>query len=409
MRTGRVVVYCLIAATFGIATGAWFLQRGIMQRHKRKEAPAQPAVPSATADYERRAAPGGIPAVDEQKLPEIAAAPGGVPVEWADKNLAAITALDAGQFDEAIALFEACHEQFADMSVFARNLAEALARAALAEHERNARCTLCLVRLSRAIELAPEREDLARLLARWKSEAQVEQNFWRESSLHFELSYDGERSDLLWGSTRLLDALERAYTDLGELFAFYPVESGRAKFRVVLYERAGFSLLTGLGDWAGGAFDGSAIRIPIGDLAAEEARLERVFRHELCHAFVRELGGDSVPGWLNEGLAQWLEHQSDSQRAAAADAASAALAGTLPLPLSDLSGSLAGWKDEAVITRAYRQSLGLTGYLWRQHGQRAVLAMLLGCKQGQAPAASFEQEARLSLDDALAAWSQARK
>lgn len=409
MRTGKVVVYCLIAATLGSASGAWLVQRKILERHQPKPAAPASAPIAQEPSFERRAAPGGIPAVVELAPPQIAAAPGGVPQEWAEKNREAIAALEAGEHERAIALFEECHAQFSDMQVFARNLAEALARAAVAEHARDPRCTLCLVRLTRAVELAPEREDLARLLERWKREREVEQDFWQESSLHFELSYDGERRDLLWGSTRLLDELERAYTDLGELFAHYPVESGRAKFRVVLYERAGFSLLTGLGDWAGGAFDGSAIRIPIGDLSAEESRLQRVFRHELCHAFIREVGGDSVPGWLNEGLAQWLEFSVESQRNTAADNATRELVDEEPIPLETLGGSLASWKDEAAIARAYRQSLALTGYLWRQHGQRSVLSMIEGCKKGRLPAQSFEAEVRLPLADAFEAWTRTRR
>lgn len=409
MRTGRAVVYCLIAATLGTATGAWIVQRKVLQRHARTPVAETSAQIVKESSFERRAAPGGIPALAEIAPPEIAAAPRGIPQVWAEKNREAIAALDAGEHDRAIALFDECRAQFADMDVFARNLAEALARAAVAEHARDPRCTLCLERLTRAVELAPERADLARLLERWKREREVEADFWQESSLHFDLSYDGERRDLLWGSTRLLDELERAYTDLGELFAHYPVESGRAKFRVVLYERAGFSLLTGLGDWAGGAFDGNAIRIPIGDLSAEESRLQRVFRHELCHAFIREVGGDSVPGWLNEGLAQWLEYPVESQRNAAADGATRELAKEEPIPLETLGGSLASWKDEAAIARAYRQSLALTGYLWRQHGQRSVLAMIEGCKQGRTPSLSFEAEVRLPLADAFDAWARTRQ
>ena len=118
--------------------------------------------------------------------------------------------------------------------MFSTNLAEALARAAVREHATNPRCTLCIERLGRAVVLAPMRSDLLALLERWKRERAVEGEFWNESSQHFALSYDGQRRDLLWGSTRLLDELEKAYADLGDLFGFFPVESGHAKFRVAL-------------------------------------------------------------------------------------------------------------------------------------------------------------------------------
>ena len=49
--------------------------------------------------------------------------------------------------------------------------------------------------------------------------------------------------------------------------------------------REEFSKLTGLGHWAGGAYDGR-IRVPVTDLAKEERPLVRVLRHELVHAVV---------------------------------------------------------------------------------------------------------------------------
>jgi hypothetical protein len=409
MRTGQVVVFGLLATTLVIASGAWLYQRHLMQGHKRTPSPAPAPSPRVEEHFDRQPVPGGVPAVPAQPAPVIAAAPGGVPSAWAEKNKQAIEALERGEHAAAIALFEECYAAYPDLPAFAGNLAEALARAAVAEHSINPQCTLCVERLTRAVSLARDRSDLAKLLERWLRERAVEQDFWKDSSLHFEISYDGQRNDLLWGSTRLLNELEKAYADLGDLFGYFPVERGRAKFRVVLYERKGFSLLTGLGDWAGGAFDGTAIRIPIGDLSAEEARLKRIFRHELCHAFIRELGGDGVPGWLNEGLAQWLEHENDSRRSEEARSATKLLGAGDPIPLESLKGSLASWKDEEAITRAYRESLAFVGYLWRQHGQRAVLAMVAGCKESRTPADSFEKEVRLPLADAFDAWSRARQ
>ncbi|HTF87850.1 MAG TPA: hypothetical protein VK843_05530 [Planctomycetota bacterium] len=404
MRTGQVVVWSLLATSLTVGSGAWLYQRSLMRRQPHAALPAPPPPAPLEEPIERRPAPGGIPAEPELAESSAAAAPGGVPSEWAEKNKEAIRALEQGEQDRAIELFEECWKAYPTTAAFTNNLAEALARAAVAEHAVHPQCKLCRERLERAISLVPERTDLAQLLERWNRERDVEGNFWNESSLHFELAYDGQRRDLLWGSTRLLNELEKAYADLGLEFGFYPVESGKPKFRVVLYERAGFSLLTGLGDWAGGAFDGTAIRIPIGDLSAEESRLKRVFRHELCHAFTRQMGGDAVPGWLNEGLAQWLEHDSESRRDEEAQAAQASLAGVEPIALDALTGSLSTWKDEAAIARAYRQSLAFTAYLWRQHGQQAVLAMVAGCKEGRTPAASFEAQARLRLADAFAAW-----
>lgn len=435
MRAGQWIVIGLVGTALAVATGAWAFQRELATRRLESRAAraaelareAEAAAREAAREAERRRAAAatsegnpttapGDPATPPETSPgaaddgavlapqEVAPVAGGVAREWVEENARAIEALEAGELERAIELLDGCLAANPDHAVFRANLAEVLARAAIREHDVDPHCRVCRDRLARACALAPERADLARLLERWRGEAEVEGRFWRESSLHFDLSYDGERGDLLWGSTRLLDELERAYADLGELFAFYPVESGRPRFRVVLYERGGFARMTGLGEWAGGAYDGSAIRIPIADLSVEEARLSRVFRHELCHAFVREVGGESVPGWLNEGLAQWLEHPLESRRDEEARAARAALAGGEPIPLESMSGSLSTWKDEAMIARAYRQSLAFVGHLWREFGDRAVIAMVAAGKSGRSAADAFQASTRRPLGEVFEEW-----
>jgi hypothetical protein len=283
-----------------------------------------------------------------------------------------------------------------DEPVFRRNLAEALTRRALHRRERERPCARCLDDLERAVELAPERADLAELLARWRAEAEIEQDFWREGSQHFDLAYDGDRSEILRASWRLLEELEEAYGEFSDLFGALPVERGAGRVQVVLYRREGFDQLTGLGDWAGGAFDGT-VRVPVEDLAREERAVRTVLRHELAHVFVLATGGPRVPGWLNEGLAQWLE--PDRERVLAE--AGAALEGVEPFALEELKGSLARWDDRERITRAYAQSLLAVDHLAERWGQRVPFALVAGCKQGRSPEESFEQLTRVPLLDAL--------
>lgn len=311
---------------------------------------------------------------------------------FVELNRMAIRALEAGDPERACALFEQCVKGVPDEPVFARNLAEALARAAQARREREQPCASCVTDLERALALAPERDDLARLLERWRKELHLEADFWRERSAHFELAYDGDRADILHGSHRLIDVLERAYEDLGLFFGILPVEQGRAPIRVVLHRREGFGALTGLGDWAGGAFDGT-VRVPIEDLAREERRLESILRHELVHAFVLELGGAGVPGWLNEGLAQFLEPDRERD----VELARAALAGKAWIELEELRGSLATWDDQARIAQAYAQSLALVDHLARHYGERIPVALVAGCAQGKDVAATFREWTRVDL------------
>src|SRR5688572_18603112 len=308
-----------------------------------------------------------------------------------------VRALDGGEVDSVVGFFEQCVRGVPDEPVFRANLAESLARRALRRREKEWPCAQCLADLERASTLAPEREDLAKLWERWRKEAELERDFWRESSLHFDLAYDGERSEILHGSHRILDELESAYGDLALWFDELPVESGVSRIPVVLYRREGFDALTGLGEWAGGAFDGT-VRIPVGDLAREERALGSVLRHELAHAFVLKSGGRKVPGWLNEGLAQWLE----PERERGLERARAALAGAQLFTLEQLSGSLANFQDSAEVARAYAQSLLAIDRLAQQYGERIPFALVSACKDGRAPEEEFQKLTRVPLEEALA-------
>jgi hypothetical protein len=325
------------------------------------------------------------------------AQPGGaVDSRWVDRNRAAIVALEAGELERAAELFEDCAAALPDEPVFARNAAEALARLAVREHGLREPCPECITWLERALELAPGRDDLARLLERWRREAELHKDFWRESSLHFDLAYDGSRDELLWGSGRILNELENIYIDLGEAFGMHPVDVGGTKIRVVLYRRAGFSALTGLGEWAGGAFDGT-VRVPVGDRESESGSFDRVLRHEVVHYFVRAAGGPEVPGWLNEGLAQMLESSDPEPRAAARRA----LEGRELYPLETLQGSLAGWSDAAEITLAYQQSLVLCETIERQYGAQVLFEMVAACSREGGPEQRFQELTRVPLVSVL--------
>ncbi|MDP6540471.1 MAG: hypothetical protein QF903_05785 [Planctomycetota bacterium] len=316
-------------------------------------------------------------------------------------NREAIAALEAGDLARGVALLERCHAGAPQHEVFAANLAEALARLARVEHEAPDTRPAALERLARAVELAPGRDDLADLLDRWRREAETEQGFWTDESDHFLLRYDGERGELLnRGHYLLLNDLEAAYQDFGELFGRFFVEEGRPKVEVLVYRREEFSELTGIGHWAGGVFDGK-VRVPIEDLDAERKVLTGILRHELLHAFVKEVGGRGVPGWLNEGLAQWVEAAFLDDRGSRVRRAREKLAGTELFTLDELAGSLATWRDEEAIARAYAQSLAFVAYLEHHYGERLVIELVEGYAADRDAATTFLERTGIPLDAVL--------
>ncbi len=378
----------LVAALLAASAAAWYVS-GLEQ--------APEPQPSAPAPAEPEPDPGGRVSLGNATLTPTASS-AGIPRRLAELNRQAIEALEAGEHARAVALFEECLAGAPDEPVFARNLAEALARAAREDYADRSRFEAALAALARAVELDPTRADLSSLLERWRRQGEAEADFWTDESTHFQLSYDGGRTELLHrGQRAMLDTLEEAYRSFAELFGHHPVGPGRPKIQVVVYDRESFGRLTGLGHWAGGVYDG-VVRVPVQDLGGELAELRRVLRHELVHAFVRALGGRDVPGWLNEGLAQWLEEPFDTDRDQRVQRTRRSLVAHAPFPLERLKGSLATWDDPAEIARAYAQSLALVDHVQRWYGERLLYEMVAGCAAGTAPAETFRARTHLELE-----------
>jgi hypothetical protein len=355
----------------------------------------------APAEPSQRVSIGGAQATEAASVFGTGSPSTGVDPFWARQNRDAIARLEKGDLAGAVAGFEACVTAVPADPVFQQNLAEALARLAIERADRGGieGQREALGFLERAARLAPERKDIAERLTRMRALATSEQGLHTESSGHFDLSYDGAREDLSFQTTEVFEALEGAYLDFCELFGFDPMQQGRARIRVVLYKRDGFHGATGIGHWAGGLYDGS-IRVPLEDLGKESATLRRVLRHELVHAFVHESGGKQVPGWLNEGLAQLLEHGGRGAPEPVLAGARKRIAGQAFVPLEDLSGSLSALGDAEAIARAYAQSLLFLDYLAREQGERVLFEMVAGCKEA-GPAAAFERRTGLALATAF--------
>lgn len=315
--------------------------------------------------------------------------------EFVERNNRAIEALESERFHEAVSELDACLRAYPDDEVFRGNLAEALARRARWRHdEPGMGLALAIPDLKRAVELAPGREELPPLLERWLREAELRAEFAQYNSQQFELVFDGGRQSILEGAQRVIDTLEEAYFEYYELFGADPVLENERRLRVALYTPEEFREVTGLGHWAGGAFDGT-VKVPVEDFDRDERRWRETLRHELLHAFVREVGGRDVPGWLNEGLAQHLEGERSRQLALARGQ----VEGVAPLPLAELTGSLGSLGSSDRIRTAYAQSLLFVDFLDRQYGVGVLVEMVRKSREQGAPA-TFEERLGLPLSEA---------
>ena len=322
------------------------------------------------------------------------------------RNERALEALSLGDFDGAIELLISAVADAPGDATIRENLGVAYLKRARAYEQGD--FELARADFESALEFL-QRDDFraqaTSLMERAQRISKEEAEFSVEETLHFTFKFDASRTEIREGVDRLQVLLEETYQEYGELFGRRPVEAGEKKIAVVLYKSEGFTNVTGLGDWAGGAFDG-VIRVPVDDLrdAQRVARLQDVLRHEVAHAFVQSIGGRGVPSWLNEGIAQWLENPK--RRLGGLSVARARLTnardngGKELFKLKEIQGSLVSWKDTEEITRAYDQALAFIDYLAEQYGARLLFDMVAECKVSGVDGAgiAFQRSILVDLD-----------
>ena len=124
------------------------------------------------------------------------------------------------------------------------------------------------------------------------------------SGKHFELIYPDSFSEE-WAE-EMVEQLENAYDEIGSKLNFYPEQ----KAQVLLFQTTDFKMVHDLPDWAGGVYDGK-IKLPVPANAIPIALKGAIF-HEYTHHVIFLASSGNCPIWLNEGLAQVFEKDSDS-------------------------------------------------------------------------------------------------
>jgi hypothetical protein len=200
-------------------------------------------------------------------------------------------------------------------------------------------------------------------------------------SSHFVLQQDAvthERGGF-YGSRRfeqqLLDELERAYDELDHWLALRP----QRRIAVIVYDPARFDrAFAGRFRFPAAGFYQGVIRVR-GDARLTEA-LSRVLHHELVHAALDAAAPTLwLPGWVNEGTAEWFEARTTGQRSLGTGqrAALAGLARSGELYSLDAlaTPSFARLGPRAAQV-AYLQSYALIDYLSRLEGERSLAHFL---------------------------------
>jgi len=212
--------------------------------------------------------------------------------------------------------------------------------------------------------------------------------FEQRRSSHFVLHQDvaiGERGGLR-GSRRfeqqVLDELERAYDALGEWLALRPPR----RIDVVVYDPVRFdAAFAGQFRFPAAGFYHGVIRVR-GDTQLTVA-MSRVLHHELVHAALDAAAPTLwLPGWVNEGAAEWFEARTAGQRGLGLRERSAleglAREGQLA-PLSALASPSFAGLDRRSAQVAYLQSYALIDYLARLEGERSLADFLAALIQSR--------------------------
>jgi tetratricopeptide (TPR) repeat protein len=157
---------------------------------------------------------------------------------------------------------------------------------------------LAIKSYERVIKLAPGSPAIYQQLEAWKKEAALHDSYAVRPTARFNVMFEGTTQQAI--ASRVSSVLEAAYLRVGKSLS-YPPETVTA----ILYTGQQFRDITKSPSWAAAAYDGR-IRIPVLGALKNPAELDRVVSHEYVHAVIQQLY-PRIPGWLNEGMATYLE------------------------------------------------------------------------------------------------------
>lgn len=159
--------------------------------------------------------------------------------------------------------------------------------------------------------------------------------------------------------------LTRTHQQLTKLFGSIP------PFRssVRLMDEPAFYELTGAPGWTNAMFFRGEIVIPLStSKPIDLENLHRSVKHEYSHAVLSALSGGAIPGWIDEGLAQWLE---GDENPALRNSLKQYLKRSSPVPLNLLQGGFTRLQPE-MVPAAYAQSLLAVQAMLKAYGIEKV-------------------------------------
>ena len=212
-----------------------------------------------------------------------------------------------------------------------------------------------------------------------------------------------QKWDLLANS--LQNDLKETHTSLSKAFGELPKFSSSVR----LMEEDMFYLSTGAPSWTNALYYKGQILIPVPENENfDYENIKRSLKHEFMHAVINAMSDGKCPGWLDEGLAQWVE---GSENPALQPALHRYLKKNPPVPLSLLQNGFTKLETK-MVPAAYAQSLYATHTLINTYGLDAVGQFLRHLKKDsnkprvfQAKFSISEQVFESMLGNSLKEWT----
>lgn len=147
-------------------------------------------------------------------------------------------------------------------------------------------------------------------------------------------------------------------------------------------------------NWTNALYYKNSVMIPLGDNIDLNSIL-KALKHEYSHAVINSLTSGRCPGWLDEGLAQWVEGEENP---ALSVALNDWLTTNKPIPLSMLQGGFTKLKSD-MVPAAYAQSLFSVNAVISAFGLEKLQVFFKKLREGESQHMAFQDSFSISILD----------
>lgn len=163
---------------------------------------------------------------------------------------------------------------------------------------------------------------------------------------------------------------------------------------IKIMDESHFFEKTGAPKWTNALYYRNSVMIPIGAELNLESTL-KALKHEYLHSVIDSLTNGRCPGWLDEGLAQWVEGEENP---ALAEALDQWLKVNQPVSLSLLQGGFTKLRND-MVPAAYAQSLFGVNAIIKAFGLDSLKEYFKKLKNGKSQNIAFQESFNITIVD----------